>query len=126
MKAVNYDAFLTQVIDAGVKAAEADYAGDDGNKAQQRKGSIQGFEECRLKTPAELALLLQDATDDSERAFGERAGDYWYWRCRTLEIEWVCNCVSAVLYNERRPTIIPPTARGMMRAAEIVGVAEDL
>ena len=37
---------------------------------------------------------------------------YWYARCFALEVEWVCNVVSAMLMNEGRPTIVTPTARG--------------
>jgi hypothetical protein len=122
---VTLEAFQTRVIDDGIAAAKEDYAGEAENRRLMREGSVQGFVECRLKTPAELALLLREADERANVAFCDPEGDrYWYWRCRALEIEWVCNCLSAILYNQGLPTIIPPTYRGMMKAAEIVGVGQ--
>jgi hypothetical protein len=120
---VTLEAFLTQVIDGGVAGAQADYAGESGNRRQMREGAVRGFEECRLKTPAELALLLAEVQERRQKAYWEQAPDYWYWNCRAAEVEWVCNCVSAVLQNQGLPPIITPTGRGYMRAAEIVGVS---
>jgi len=37
-------------------------------------------------------------------------------------MNWVCNVVSALLMNQGLSTIIQPTARGVLKAAEIVGV----
>ena len=46
--------------------------------------------------------------------------DYWRVRCREAEIEWVCNVVSAMLVNEKKSPIIPPTARGTITAGKIL------
>lgn len=119
--------FLDRVVGDGIAAAQRDYA----KPRDERKlaGSVAGFEACRNRSPEQLSALLNEAHLDTRRAFNEahasddrKVADYWYWRCRELEIEWVCNCVSAILMNEGLPVIVPPTYRGVMKAAEIVGV----
>lgn len=111
--------FINQVIDNGIKAAQRDYKRP--NQAVHLRGSLAGFEECRGKTTGELALLLRQAGIDRKAARDVQDPDYWYWRCREAEIEWVCNCTSAVLMNQGLPTIVPATARAVLTAAKIVG-----
>lgn len=115
-----YDEYLTRVIDEGIEAARESYK--DPKDALKLRGSIEGFEACRGKNPEQLAQLLSEARRTTLNARTDKEDDYWRTRCAELEIEWVCNCVSAVLYNEGLPVIITPTARGMMKAASIVGV----
>lgn len=116
---------LERVIDDGIDAARRDYGKPD--DLLKLAGSLAGFHACRGRTPAQLAVLLSEARADTQAAY--RAGPdpaatrYWYWRCRELEVEWVCNVVSAVLMNEGLPTIVPPTARGVLKAADVVGVS---
>lgn len=116
---MNYIEYLTQIIDSGIKAAKTDYTDPKDNL--KLSGSIEGFEICRDKLPAQLLKLLNEAQIKSWDAITKDADDYWFWRCRELEIEWVCNCVSAMLINQGIEPIITPTARGVMRAAEIIG-----
>lgn len=115
-------AFVERVIDDGIEAARRDYADDE----QKCAGAVDGFEACRGKTPVDLGLLLRDARASREESYrsGPAPKDYWFWRCRELEIEWVCNVLSAALLNEGREPIIPPTGRGLMKAADILGVGE--
>lgn len=116
---------LERTIDDGIDAARRDYT--EPRDAERLEGSVAGFEACRGRTPEQLAVLLTEARRETQAAYradpDPAATRYWYWRCRELEVEWVCNVVSAVLANEGLPTIVPPTARGVMKAAEIVGVA---
>jgi hypothetical protein len=49
---------------------------------------------------------------------------YWFWRCRAAEIEWVTNVLSNILRAQGLPPIGTMTARGALKAAEIVGVSE--
>lgn len=124
---MSFDEFLSRVIDDGIAAAKADYVKPE--QKHKLEGSIEGFEACRDKSSVQLALLLADARQAAQRAYQESAGsdeveDYWRVRCYEAEVEWVCNCVSAVLMNESRECIVPPTARGVMKAAEIVGVRQ--
>lgn len=114
---VTHDAFLEEVISQGIAGAKADYKPSD-----KLKGSIAGFEACRGKNIPELTELLSAARIATWDARQREASDYWWFRCYECEVEWVCNCVSACLLNQGLPTIVPPTARGVMQAARIVGV----
>ena len=127
---MQYLVFLDAVIDRGLAAAREDYA----KRPEKLEGAVAGFEACRDKQPAELQTLLAEAREktrdlhwDNVLTQHERANDrtyaYWIQVCYENEVEWVCNCVSALLANEGRPTIVPPTARAVIAAARIVGVA---
>jgi len=138
---MNYQNFLTRVIDEGIQAARKDY--DQPDEIDKLTGSVAGFEACRDKSPTELKTMLTNsrvgtfrAREDHRREAGpaqldanfhgsltEEAKGYWWYRCFEAEVEWVCNVVSAMLLNEGRSPIATVTARGMMKAAEIVGVA---
>lgn len=119
---MDLNAFIIEIIEGGIKGAKEDYSRPE--QKQMMEGSIAGFEACRDKSPEELAELLAEANIVVQEKFQEEAEDYWWHRCYSLEIEWVCNCVSACLLNQGLPPIINPTVRGAMRAAEVVGVAE--
>lgn len=118
---MRYHEFLALIIEDGIEAVRQDYVRPDQN--QKRDGSIKGFEECRRLDPIRLAALLSEAHATTNCKYREQAMDYWYWRCRETEIAWVCNVVSASLINQGLPPISDCTARGMIRAAEILGVA---
>jgi hypothetical protein len=115
---MEYLKFLERIINDGIEAARKDYA----NAPDELKGAVAGFEACRGKQPAELAALHLEAQSRTREAFRLRVENYWEIRCYDAEIEWVCNCVSAVMLNQGLPVIVNPTARGMMKAAEVVGV----
>lgn len=122
---MDYDAFLTRIIDDGIEAAKHDY-----NKPRDEKklqGSIAGFEACRGKQPQEIVDLWTSAakeaairmgSDDQE---GHLHDSYWYWRCYGLEVEWVLNCLSVALKTSLLSHL--PTARAVTKAAEVLGVA---
>jgi hypothetical protein len=118
---MDYADFIHRVIEEGLAACKESYKGKD----VKLKGAIEGFEACRIKLPEQLAVILQDARKETAKAHIEKAPDYWRYACKLAEIEWVCNCVSAMLLNEGRPTITPPTVRGMMKAASIIGVRQE-
>ena len=114
---MNLKEFIDKLIRDGIEEVTAVYA-DQPNKM---KGAIAGFKACEFKTPTELALELKKAQGMAQLHFTTANHDkYWYHRMRQLQIEFVCNVVSAVLQNERKPIIIAPTARGVMKAAEIL------
>ena len=119
----HYKQFLARVIDDGIAAARHDYA--EPRNAQKLAGAIAGFEACRGLDPLQILDALIDANARADQAFRDRSDDYWFHRCFALEVEWVANCLSAVLMNEGRPTIIPPTARGVFKAAQIIGVSAN-
>lgn len=114
-----YDNFLNQVIDEGIAAASESYKDD----LERLKGAKAGFEMCRKKTPKQLFNHLMNARTALNEAFqANDFDDYWEIRTYELEIEWVCNVVSAALVNEGLQPIIPVTARAVMKAASILGV----
>ena len=127
---VTYDGFLERVINDGIAAAKADYKKP--RDKPRLEGSIEGFEACRGKTPLELQKLLWDSRLKTQTAFHrvheKEISDNEYWRIRSIEaeVEWTCNVVSAMLMNEKIAPLDPlmPTARGVMKCAEIVGVKE--
>lgn len=114
-----YEIFLDKIIEDGIKAASESYK----DKPDKLKGSIEGFEKCRGKSPADILQLLNDAREASRVARLAHDPHFWTVRCCEMEIEWVANCVSACLRNQGLPTIVTPTARGMMKAAQVVGVS---
>jgi len=134
---MSYNQFLTRVIDEGIEAVKIDYA-DAENK---REGSIAGFEACRGLDPTQLGDLFftasKNMTDyardhiELDRIIHDNGftmvQDYWWYRCYQSEVEWVCNVVSAMLQNEGTEPILShlPTARGVFKAAEILGVKEE-
>ena len=120
---MNLVEFIERVIGDGINAAKADYPKPD--QKEKLKGSISGFEKCRGKNTLELLTLLDEAKIATHKALLEQAKNYWFVRCEEAEIEWVCNCVSALLVNEGFDPIIIPTARSVMKVAEIVGVGEQ-
>lgn len=115
---MNYGHFLGRVIDDGIEAAKRDYA----HKPRHLAGALRGFEECRGLLPDDIGELLREANMRQADAGYNRAKDYWFWSCRGAEIWWVANVISAAHQSMGKPTIITPTARGMLKAMEILGV----
>lgn len=126
---MTYTEALSSIIDQGMEAARKDYDRED--QKSKLEGSLEGFERCRDKTPQQLKEVLDSAKVSTYQALHDSHEDkittdqYWKIRCCEAEIEWVCNVVSSILHNQGLPTIITPTARGMMKAAEIVGVKKE-
>lgn len=122
---MTYDEFLTRIIDDGIAAARADYAKPE--QVEWLEGSIAGFEACRGKNPLALRELLTAAMKNAgdARVHNAPPEDYWYLKCLALEVEWVANCVSALLVNQDGHPLAShlPTARAVMKAAEVIGVA---
>lgn len=122
--AMEYETYLDKVINDGIAAARVDYA----ERPAMLKGAVAGFEACRGLQPSALAALLKDRNQQTRAAFRDESlsrDQYWETRCFEAEVEWVCNCVSAVLMNQNLPMIVNPTARGMMKAAAVVGVRAE-
>lgn len=112
-----YEKFLDEVIKTGIEAAKVHYTKPD--QQMQLDGSLAGFEACRNKTPTELKHLLIASAAKTRGAYTRQAPDYWKLRCFELEVEWVCNVVSALLVTNCQPGIISITARAAIHAAEI-------
>lgn len=114
--------FLTRIIDDGIKACRESYKDD----AKKRDGAVAGFNACRGKTIFELRQQLDLAGKAADAARAVDKNNYWYLRCFHAEVEWVCNVVSSALQNQGELTIVTPTARGFMKAAEILGVSANM
>lgn len=122
---MTFNDFLTRVIDDGIKGCTESYKGDDAIRKQKREGALAGFETCRNRTVFELRQQLDLARKLADLAFVDKQ-NYWYHRCFYAEVEWVCNVVSAALENQKQEPIVWPTARGYLKAAEILGVRANM
>jgi hypothetical protein len=111
---------LNHIIDDGIEAARADYSKP--RDKLKLEGSILGFKECRGKSPAEISALLAEAGEKMWQAHREQSPQYWYWRCRQAEIQWIANVLSCIMQAQGWPPIAMMTARGAVKAAEVIGV----
>ncbi len=119
---MDYQAFLAKIIETGVKGAHADYAKPE--DARKLRGSLDGFEACRGKSPREISVLLAEARTRVTLAYGgEDIEHYWELVCLASEIEWTANVISAALLMEGQPTIVTPTYRGILHAYRLLGGA---
>jgi hypothetical protein len=117
---VTYQQLLDRIISDGIAAARIDYA----DKPDMLRGSVEGFEACRAKSPSDLVALYQSAEQRAHAAARDGAADYWSHRSFALELEWVLNVVSVGVVQQGGAPLLGwlPTARGVMKFAEIVGV----
>jgi len=118
-----YAQALDFIIDDGIEGARESYSHP--RDTMKLEGAIQGFSECRGRQPPEIAELLHDAQRKMLDAYLHEAEQYWFWRCREAEIEWVANVMSCILDAQGLPPITTMTYRGMTRAAEIIGVGKS-
>ncbi len=107
---MEYEQFLTKIIDDGIAAATKSYA----SRPDKLKGAVAGFEACRGKSPEELKSELESAGKATKMARICRADNYWEVRCFEAEVEWVMNCVGAAMNHPGS------TVRGLMKAAEVL------
>ena len=125
---MNYQEFIKEVVKIGIEAVKRDYKLPE--RKAIRKGSIAGFKACLGKEPILILDLLEDAREKTHKLRKvnpnkKELDEYLEARGFESEVEWVCNCISCLLYNEGKPTIIPPTARAMLLTSKIVGVKGD-
>lgn len=112
---------LNAVIDDGIEECRHTYLRPD--QRDKLQGALEGFEACRGKSDEELLETLQRYDALVRAKMEQRAGDYWRHRMAMLQVEWTLNVLSAAAHAHGRPTAVTPTARGMMKAAQILGVA---
>lgn len=125
---MTYIDFLTEVIERGLKSVQSDPLIT--KHPRRLKGSIDGFNACREKQPSELAVLLYNANEKTTELRNRvmstpDAEDEAFWEQNYfgVQVDFVCNVVSAALYNSGQPVIVPPRVSGVRIAAEILGVA---
>lgn len=118
---MDYKGLVNAICDDGETEVSRTYTRPE--QQEKREGCLRGFQEARMTVgAADLKALLDTAIHDREAARLHDSPHYWFWRCREAQIEWVTNVVSAALMTIQQPVIIQPTARGLMKAADILGV----
>jgi len=119
-----YAQLLDRVITDGIAEVRAAYAAPEDH--HKRDGAIEGFEACRGKTPSELVELWRSTATEARQNMHD-AEVYWKQRCKTLQVEWVCNVISVGLMNSGHAPLLEhlPTARAAMKCAQLVGVHGD-
>lgn len=114
------DSVIEQVIDRGIEGAKISYKSDPKRLA----GAINGLEACRGKSPLKLIPLWQFSNKKASHARDIDSPNYWFWRCRTLEIDWVLNNVSSFLYINGIAFPWNTTSRGFMNVTSILGLVD--
>lgn len=114
---MDFNTFLTRIIDQGIEGAKRDY------KDRKLDGALAGFEACRNKLPEDLVPIWENAEKQALYQMDTPDDGYWYWRCYAAEVEWIINIVSAVLVDQGQKPLLDrfPTAMGVMNAAAILG-----
>lgn len=115
-------AFLNAIIDDGIEDVRISHPRPD--QTVKREAGIKAFSDCRGLDDDALTTLHERAVKARETAMRSNASDYWWHRMYELQIEWVLNVISAAAFNQGLPPLIPPTARGMAKAADILGVKQ--
>lgn len=116
-----FNDFLNAVLDDGIEEVKVAYAGP--GREERRLGAIAGFELFRGQPREALKGIYEEARKDAEVALANRQADYWFWRLRHAQAEWVLNVVNAADHAHRNPVDFPPTARGLAKAVDVLGVA---
>jgi 3-methyladenine DNA glycosylase Tag len=119
---MKHDTFLARVIADGLASIEKDARIT--RHPERLQGARDGFNACTGLDAEALGKLLataQRAVHESRTA-REPIETYWRKNYYAIEIEWVCNTLSAALHNQGLPTIVPPTVRGFINATRILGI----
>ena len=112
---------LNAVIDDGMTEIPIAYPRPD--QADKREGALAGFEACRGLDDTALVALLEKAQVATRTAMTSQDARYWWHRMYEAQIEWTLNVISAARHAHGMPTLIAPTARGMTKAVDILGLA---
>ncbi len=115
---MQYTDFLETIINRGIIIAKENFV-DECHK-EYLDGSITGLEACRDCSPQELYELYNIIFKYTNESLGE--SNYWFFKSYEIEIEWVMNCVSALLINQGKYPLLShlPTARGYITAVKVL------
>ena len=111
---------LNAIVDDGETSVRSTYVAID--QRAKLEGSLEGFAGCRMLGDDALLELARSAEAEVEEARREQSPRYVRLRWRQLQIDWVLNVLSAAYHAHGRPPLVAPTARGMAKAADILGV----
>lgn len=115
-----YADFLEQIVLDGIAEVKVAYAGP--GRERKLAGAIAGFELMRGKPRGGIAALAKEAEARANAERDDRSPDYWYWRLRAAQAEWVVNVVNAADFANGRPVDFAATARGYEKARSILGL----
>ena len=117
-----FNDFLNAVLDDGIEEVKVAYAGL--GREERRLGAIAGFELFRGQPREAIKAIHDEAMRDAQAARANRQADYWFWRMRHAQAEWVLNVVNAADHAHGNPTDSIPTARGLAKAIDVLGTRE--
>lgn len=116
---MNRNDFLNWIIDDGTDEVRRTYTKPEDSLRLQ--GALEGFEACRGCSDEELLRLLKEARAKTKESYEAQQREiYWKYRMYELQIEWVLNVLSAALYLLGERPLLAPTARGALKAAQIL------
>lgn len=122
---MTYREFVVRIITEGVEACER--AAFEEPSSPRVAGALSGLEACLgCQSAPELGVLLAFARNKQTAVVREPVPDAdqcVFAQGFTHEVEWICNCVSALLLNEGLQPLITPTSRGIMKCSELLGAA---
>lgn len=112
---MRYDEFLTTVIDTGLASVRDSIKDED-----KLRGAVAGFEACRGRSEKELLELELWAQREMLAHHGTPL--HWEKRYQQLQIEFVVRAVAAAQQSSGMKPIAEVTTRGVMAAANVLGV----
>jgi len=117
---MNYSAFLKEIIKQGIEKAKEDYP--EVKSKDELNGSLAAFKACKSKEPEELKEVFNEVTGYTHKAYFQRAKEYKWFVAYQLEVEWICNVVSARLVKEGKEALFNrmPTPNGVIKAEKIM------
>lgn len=111
---------LNAIIDDGIYDIVTNYTRPA--QRMKREGGIAGFEACRGLDDAALLSLQREARRRRSAAYAADASDYWWHRTYEAQVDWTINVLSAAMHANGIKPIGGYSARGMIKAADILGV----
>lgn len=112
-----YDDFLEKIIKDGIIYSEKKYA----KNQEKLMAATLGLDACRNKKPNELLGLLNEARKITQKT-NINSKLYIIVSTYELTIEWVCNCIAAMMIVQKQKPIVQPTMRGFLKMSEVLRV----
>jgi hypothetical protein len=108
---------IGRVIEDAMVSARRTYANDE----PKRTGALAGLSECRGKTTDELGVLLHGARLAATTTARQGNVRHWEVAAFAAEVQWVCECASAVMKDQGMVPLVQPTPAATLKVMEIVG-----
>lgn len=112
-----YFDFLDKVIADCETSANTHYS----SSPSELESALNALKTCKAKTPGELKDIYESAVSASREARFEKSSKYTEIRCHEIEVEFICDAVSAILVNSgEEPILGKPTKKGFAKAHSVV------